>query len=143
MADEERKIFVDDDWKASAKQEKERMAEEAESARQQSEQLPDPTFAELVNLVVTPALAGLGLMQGPNGQPMPPNPDLAKHFIDVLQMLDEKTKGNLDEQEKQLLDQVLYELRMRYVEMTTGGGGGPAQGGQAPGGGPDLNISGA
>ena len=44
--------------------------------------------------------------------------EAAKHHIDLLEMLDLKTKGNLDDQEKKLLDSVLYELRMRYVQLS-------------------------
>ncbi len=136
MSDEERKIFVDDDWKAEAKKEKERLAEEQAAQGGGPEGFPAPSFAELVNLVVTPALAGFGLMAGPDGQRIPPNPALAKHYIDVLQVLEEKTRGNLQAEEKQLIDQVLYELRMRFVEFTQGGGGAPGDaGGGAPGAG--------
>jgi hypothetical protein len=145
MSDEERKIFVDDDWKAEAKKEKERLAEEQAAQAGGAEGFPAPSFAELVNLVVTPALAGFGLMAGPDGQRIPPNMALAKHYIDVLQVLEEKTRGNLADDEKQLLDQVLYELRMRFVELTQGGGGAPggAGGGGSPeaGGGSPLDLN--
>jgi hypothetical protein len=44
----------------------------------------------------------------------------AQQMIDILSLLDEKTRGNLTAEERQLLEQVLFELRMRYVEVTTG-----------------------
>ena len=43
--------------------------------------------------------------------------DLAKHHIDILGLLEEKTKGNLTDEEKKLLDQALYEVRMQYVQI--------------------------
>lgn len=54
----------------------------------------------------------------------PPNLDAASQVIELLAMLEEKTRGNLSAEERQLLDQVLYELRMRYVEARKGGAAG-------------------
>ena len=98
MAEEEKKIIVDDDWKAEAKREKERLVEETA----QPETLPDPTFAELINMVGVQAMIGFGGMAGPGGEQIPPNMAAAKHYIDMLQVLEEKTQGNLDEEEKKL-----------------------------------------
>jgi len=117
MADEGKKIFVDDDWKAEAKREKERLA--AQTAAPQA--VPAPSFPELVNIIVMQAMAGLGRLAGPGGQRIPPDPEVAKHFIDMLQLLEDKTKNNLTQEEKALLDQVLYETRMAYVQVAGGG----------------------
>jgi hypothetical protein len=48
----------------------------------------------------------------------PPEPDLlvAQQTIDTLEMLRDKTRGNLDEEERKLIDSLLYELRMRFLE---------------------------
>jgi hypothetical protein len=54
----------------------------------------------------------------------PPNLDAASQVIELLAMLEEKTRGNLTAEERQLLDQVLYELRMRYVEARKGSAAG-------------------
>jgi hypothetical protein len=117
MPDPEKKIIVDDDWKAEAKREKERLAAEPERAGP----LPAPNFAELLNLIVMQAMAGLGLLAGPGGERVPPNLELAKHFIDMLQVLEDKTKNNLTPAEKTMLDQVLYEMRMTFVQLAGGG----------------------
>ena len=61
-------------------------------------------------------------MAGPGGQQIPPNFDLAKHHIDILDVLTVKTKGNLDPEEQKLLDTTLHQLRMAYVEAVQGGG---------------------
>jgi hypothetical protein len=53
-------------------------------------------------------------------KPADPNPREAAHLIEVLAMLKDKTEGNLDESEEQLLEAVLYDLRMQYVALTTG-----------------------
>jgi hypothetical protein len=134
MADEEKKIIIDDDWKAQAQAEREKLAEEQKAAAEQP--LPDASFAELLNMLVMQAMAGFGAMATPDGQRIPPNMGIAKHFVDMLQVLSDKTQGNLTEEEQKILDQVLYELRMRYVEMATAAaGGGQAPGGAAPSGG--------
>lgn len=117
MAEDEKKIIVDDDWKTEAKQEKERLAEE--TAR--PEPLPDASFAELINMIAMQAMVGLGGMAGPGGERIPPSLEIAKHYVDMLQVLEDKTKNNLAEEEKRLLDQVLYEIRMRYVQSASGG----------------------
>lgn len=132
MTDEPKKIIVDDDWKAEAQREKERLAKEAEDAAAKSAGgAPDAGFHEILNLIVTQAIVGLGGMTAPSGERIPPNLDAAKYFIDLLDVLDKKTTGNLEEQEKKLLDQALYELRMQYVQIVSGGGAGgvPGMGG--------------
>jgi hypothetical protein len=122
MADEpKKKIIVDDDWKAQARQEKEKLSE----ATRERERLPDPSLAELMNLIVMQAIAALGLMAGPGGERFPVDLQLAKHFIDMLQVLDDKTRNNLTPEEKRMLDQALYEMRMRYVQASTASGGAP------------------
>jgi hypothetical protein len=124
MADEQKKIIVDDDWKKEAQQEKERLSQQAAAGAEEA--LPEPSFVELVNLIAIQALVGLGLMGGPRGERIPPNPEAAKHFVDMLQVLEDKTKGNLTADERKVLDGVLYEIRMRYVEVVGGGtAGGP------------------
>ncbi len=127
MADEAKKIIVDDDWKAEAKREKERLTTQAEKPPP----LPPPSVAEVINIVVMQAMAGLGMMAGPSGERIPADLELAKHYIDMLQVIEEKTRGNLTPDEKQLLDQVLYETRMIFVQVSSGGpvpppGPGPA-----------------
>ncbi|MEW6252296.1 MAG: DUF1844 domain-containing protein [Planctomycetota bacterium] len=121
MPDEEKKIIVDSDWKAEAKREKERLADETG----RPEPLPGASFGELINIIVMQAMAALGLLQGPGGERIPPHLEMAKHFIDLLQVLEDKTKGNLTPEEKALLDQVLYEMRMSFVQLAGGGPAGP------------------
>lgn len=57
-----------------------------------------------------------------SGEKRPPNLAQAKHVIEVMAVLEQKTKGNLSNEERQFLDQVLYELRMRYVALKGTGG---------------------
>ncbi len=117
---EEQKLHIDDDWKSQAQQEKERLTQEVEKVpgkpHEQAGALPEADFRGLVNLLAMQAIVGLGGLREPGGPPIPPNPELAKHHIDLLETLEKKTKGNLDEAEQQLLDTTLYQLRMAYVQ---------------------------
>lgn len=121
MADDksEPKIIIDSDWKEEAQQEKERLAEmEGDTP---GNQLPDKaSFTHMINLLTMQAIVGMGGMQDPSGQPIPPDPQMARFHIDLLGVLEEKTKGNLEEEEKSLLSQSLHELRMMFVQLTSG-----------------------
>lgn len=80
---------------------------------------PQITFSLFVLSLSASAEIHLGKLAPPGSdQPAPPNPREAAHLIEVLAMLKEKTAGNLDESEEQLLEAVLYDLRMQYVELT-------------------------
>jgi hypothetical protein len=56
------------------------------------------------------------------GEKRPPNFEQAGHVIEVMSMLEQKTKGNLTSEERQFLEQVLYELRLRFVALKGAGG---------------------
>jgi hypothetical protein len=79
-------------------------------------ELPPPSFAALVQSIVTQILFYVGDLS-PRGSEPTVNLDMAKHQIDILGILEEKTKGNLSDDEKHLLDAALYETRMRYVSV--------------------------
>lgn len=93
-------------------------ASEGAAGSQASEGLPPVDFATFCLSLGTSALYHLGVVGDPEtGEPVAqPNRAAARHTIDTLQMLRDKTEGNLDEEETKLLDGLLYELRMRYVE---------------------------
>ena len=116
MAEDEKKLQVDDDWKSQAAAEKERLAQAVEK-EQPAAALPQAGFPAIVQWLAMQAMLGLGGMKGPGGQDIPPNLEVAKHYIDLLDVLDAKTAGNLDQEEKRLLDTTLHQLRMAYVEM--------------------------
>lgn len=80
--------------------------------------LPEITFSTFVFSLSTSAMMHLGEISDPNTNR--PNADLslAKQTIDILGMLKEKTRGNLLEDEKNLLDNLLYDLRLKYVRKT-------------------------
>ncbi len=126
MTDEtgHRGLHIDSDWKTEAAQEKERLAKQERSSRPAAGAEPAANFVELVNLMAMQAAIGLGGYQGPGGERIPPNPIVAKHHIDLLEVLEKKTAGNLTEEEKRILDGVLYELRLQYVQAVSAPRGG-------------------
>jgi hypothetical protein len=82
------------------------------------------TFASLVMSLAGTAAVHLGDLADPaTGKAGPQNVDGARHMIDILGILQEKTKGNLTSDEASILEQVLYELRMRFAEVQRDGGG--------------------
>ena len=121
----EAKIIIDSDWKKEAAEEKKRLDEQAKNASQLGP-LPPADFYEIINLLVMQATVGLGGFKGPTGEAIEPDLVMAKYFIDLLEVLENKTKGNLDGEEKRALEAVLYELRMGYVHAASPGAAGAA-----------------
>jgi hypothetical protein len=62
-----------------------------------------------------------------SGKRMEPHLPAAQQMIDILSLLEEKTRGNLTAEERQLLEQLLYELRVRFVEVSKAAGSAPSQ----------------
>ena len=122
--EQEKKIIVDEDWKQEAQKEKEILAaqEEADKKEKQEEEkprgpMPEGNFAALISMLATQALFALGLLQVKGQEERKPDLELAKYNIDMLQVLDEKTKGNLTKEEEIVLANTLNELRMGYVKV--------------------------
>ena len=91
--------------------------EAADKEAAQRGPLPPASFTLLVISLATQVRMCLGDIENPANGPKEVDLELAKHNIDLLGMLEEKTQGNLSDQERKLLDSVLYELRMRYVQL--------------------------
>jgi hypothetical protein len=91
-----------------------------EALRAAAGSLPAGDFASFVLSLATSALYHLGLVGDPESDQPAPTPDLplARQTIDTLEMLAMKTQGNLDPEEGRLLEGVLYELHLRYVELS-------------------------
>jgi hypothetical protein len=81
----------------------------------------DPAFGNLVIMLASAAAVHFGdLADAVSGQRQPVNLEGATQMIGLIEMLEAKTKGNLSAGESRLLSQVLYELRLRYVEVQKG-----------------------
>ena len=152
------KLQVDSDWKAQAQAEKDRLARlEAEREKERAakggpgakgeegpEGFPPADFKSLVGVLASQALSGLGMYADEKGRAIV---DLegSRFAIDLLGVLEERTKGNLSEEEAKDLAAVLGELRARFVQLATmvaqqikaQGAGGPSA---APG--PGLGLGG-
>tara|TARA_R110002072_G_scaffold271010_1_gene430807 strand:+ start:22178 stop:22690 length:513 start_codon:yes stop_codon:yes gene_type:complete len=159
------KIIIDDDWKSSAQAEKQKLVDaEKQKAEQAATQgpggLPEVIgFKELLSLFATQALMYMGAIPDQSGRAMV-SLEVAKLNIDLLAVVQEKTKGNLTAEEQEMIDGTVTELRMQFVEVSKavaqaaqdgtleqmtmdpnnpGGpmGGGPGMG---PGAGPSLSL---
>jgi hypothetical protein len=161
MPDQEApKIIVDTDWKSQAQAEKERLAA-ADKAKAQSRpapapgqpgehEVPVPDFIELVRMLATQALMYLGAFPDPETGRRLVSLELAHFNIDLLSTLEQKTKGNLTDDEQKYITHVLHELRMQAVEIGRAVAKAVEQGKIAPAGaaagagpaaaGPALNI---
>lgn len=73
-------------------------------------------FSTHVLSLASTALISIGKMPTPDGDIPPIDLETARHLIDVLAMLEQKTKGNLDEAETKLLQSLIYDLRVAYVD---------------------------
>lgn len=127
------KIIVDEDYKARVQAEKEAAAraqaakaasagaqaagpqgpKTQESVEPHRHELPPASFSTLVNQLAVQALVALGAI--PTEPPSPPDLPQARYLIDTLQVLEDKTRGNLSNVESQLLGRTVHELRMAYI----------------------------
>jgi hypothetical protein len=139
MAEEQPSFQIDTDWKKQAQEEKRQLAEAAKekaaaaaapaaskaspstgapAGRRAGRALPPPGFGSLVQSVMTQILYYLGELAGSTGQ-AGIDLDLAKHHLDVLSVLEEKTKNNLSLEEQSIIDAALYETRTRFVNVAS------------------------
>jgi hypothetical protein len=122
---EEKKIIVDEDWKSQVAAEKEALAAEASRekkapAREDAAQadrppLPPASFEMLVTTLASEAMIGLGQIPHPMTGKAHFDADQARYAIDMLEMLSEKTKGNLSPGEDRGMRDLLHQLRMAFV----------------------------
>lgn len=118
-------IVIDTDWKEQVAKEREQASkpdenpeEEPKMATADSEEQPPPppaTFEVLVSMMFTQAMSMLGHIPDPTSGEASVNKPYAKHYIDTLEMLGEKTTGNLTEEESKMVSEALHALRMAYV----------------------------
>ena len=127
---DDKKIIIDEDWKSQVEAEK----EEAEATREASDPadrsgpigsedekspqevpLPPADFTTIVSMLATQAMLNLGTLPNPMTGKTDRNLPQAKHAIDLVEVLKDKTKGNCNPQEEAMLQNLLHELRMAYV----------------------------
>jgi len=80
--------------------------------------LPPADFATLVNMLTTNAMVFLGQIPAPGSQQYMRNLPQAQHMIDLLMVLRDKTRGNLTQEEEQMMQELLPQLQMAYVSVS-------------------------
>ncbi len=117
------KIIIDEDWKTRVEREKEALRRgevppqdaPAGAGPEPEEPLPEPSLAVLATSLAMQAMVALGFMPNPMTGKAEQHLDHARHAIDMLAMLQEKTQGNRTPEESLVLENLLHELRMGYV----------------------------
>ena len=129
MAEEEKGFVIKDkrsfdekgelkDTKAEQEPRKKEPEEQAPKKEAERPPLPEVNFTSLIFSLSSTALFHLGEIADPQSGKKAQDLPLAKHSIDTISMLQEKTKGNLTEEEQKFVDNVLTDLRWRYVKAT-------------------------
>lgn len=80
--------------------------------------VPEASFLDLLDMLAVQAALHLGMMPSETPEKLPIDLPLARHFIDMLGVIQTKTRGNLDAEEESSVESALAELRMRYVELS-------------------------
>jgi hypothetical protein len=80
--------------------------------------MPEVTFSAFIMSLNTSALFHLGEIPDPESGEKRQDLVLARHAIDTLAMLQKKTAGNLDDEERELLSNIVYDLQMRYIRVS-------------------------
>jgi hypothetical protein len=122
----DRRIFADEgkdkeevkDEKSSEKEAEKKKSENTEPETQETKesQLPEMNFPTFIMSMNASALVHLGVIEDPASGKKERNLPLAKQTIDILTMLEEKTRGNLSEDEEKMLKSILYDLKIIFVK---------------------------
>ena len=124
----EKKIIIDEDWKSQVEAEREAVRKEEEARKSAAPKpppeadrpLPPPNLTYLASSLYLQGMIALGLLPNPVSDKPEVQINLAKHTIDMLQVLYEKTEGNRSAEETEELNTMLHELRMGYVAVQQG-----------------------
>ncbi len=121
----EPEVHVDEDWKSSVRDEKQRLKEEGREAaapegeaRAARRSFPEPSIPVFLAGLYTQTLIALGEIENPLTGKKQQSPDEAEYLIDTIALLQEKTEGNLEPEESAYVQNVLTDLRVRYVNRT-------------------------
>jgi hypothetical protein len=137
---DEQKIIIDEDWKSRVEEEREELRQKdvpagdsgagpgdsgagpgdsaaSAAAGEQAVPLPPATLSVLISSLYLQGMIALGLLPNPVTQKAETNLDQARHTVDMLAMLQQKTQGNRTPEESDDLDHVLHELRMAFVAL--------------------------
>ena len=115
---------ADEDWKSEAEAERARLAEaDAETATSEQPPIPEATFEYFVIALASQAMMAMAMRPDPSGQVFidlnAVDLKMAELHIDLLSVLDEKTKGNLTDEESKMLSETVNGLRTQYIQIKT------------------------
>jgi uncharacterized protein DUF1844 len=118
FSQKEQEVKEEDKESEKEPEKEETKAQESASAEKQDAeaQLPEINFPTFIISLNASALVNLGAIEDPASGKKVKNLLIAKQTIDILSMLEEKTRGNLTEEEEQILKNILYDLRIIYVK---------------------------
>ena len=120
---DEKKIYVDEDWKSQVESERQAASNPVQEEPQFQDaipQWPEPSLPLLVTTLATQAMVGLGLVENPMTGQGEIDLGQSRHFIDTIAMLKEKTEGNRTDEESTVIENVLHELQMVFVQIQSG-----------------------
>jgi hypothetical protein len=134
---EEKKLIIDEDWKAQVQAEKEAAQGEPAAARETPAgasagtapkpaapgpdfQMPPASLELLVTTLATEALVALGQVPHPATGQAEVHRNQAQYLIDTIDVLRQKTRGNVTPDEERMIDSVLHQLRMVFLETAPG-----------------------
>ena len=120
MSGEEKKIIIDEDWKAQVEREKREAKEKVEledttGANEAEEESEQNYFLALVHNLITQTMLSLGLIAQPGTEEVYVNMDQAFYIIESLVALHEKTKGNLTEEEESQMTEAITEMQRVFA----------------------------
>jgi hypothetical protein len=120
----EKKIIIDEDWKSRVEAEKEtdrlnQQQGQAQDKAGQEEPLPEPTLSFLAGTLYLQGALALGLLPNPDPNKQPTlRINQARHAIELLSVLQQKTEGNRTAEETEAIEDMLHQLRLAFVAMT-------------------------
>ena len=117
MSDGEIKKKVDEEWKSKVQNEK-TQAQDIAQEREDNAPTGELTFSSFVEGLAARALIHMGLLPNPVTKKQEIDILQAKQTIDILQLLQDKTVGNLSQQEAEQLEGILHELRLGFVRVS-------------------------
>jgi len=118
----EKKLIIDEDWKTQAHKEKEVLKEQEKQEHhpegEREMQFPPAELSALVSMLATQAYLALGIIGAEEEEQHEPDLAAAQFNIDLIAMIEEKTRGNVTEKEERMLSGTLHQLRMVFVELS-------------------------
>ena len=124
---QDKKLIIDEDWKEEARKEKEVLiSQEQQDSEKKAEAqssdrsapLPPADLPGLISMLATQSFFALGVVKTKEDEEPRKDLEMAKFNIDMLGVVEEKTKGNLTDQEAGILSDTLQQLRMVYVQVS-------------------------